>query len=100
MRRILTGFSVLAALTMASAAHADFGADSGWWKSFGISGYVDAGITGNPTGSTAGTNWGRAFDDRANKFELNQFSVLFSRPLDPNADDFDFGFNFQPMFGS
>ena len=102
MRRIVTtvACSFLAAAGMTSAARADFGSDNSWWKSFGISGYVQGGITGNLTGSTAGTNFGRLFDDRANQLMLNQASIIFSRPLDPNADDFDFGFNFQPMYGS
>jgi hypothetical protein len=102
MRRIVTSAAccLLAVTAMGSAARADFGSDNSWWKSFSISGYAEGGITGNVTGSTAGTNWGRLFDDRANRLELNQASILFSRPLDPNADDFDIGFNLQPMFGA
>jgi hypothetical protein len=99
-RNLTTTLGVFAAVAMASPAHADFGSDTSWWKSFTVSGYVDAGIMGNLTGSTNGTNFGRLFDDRANVPELNQFSVLLTRPLDPNADDFDFGFTFQPMFGT
>jgi hypothetical protein len=102
MRRILTSVtcSLFALMAMGSAARADFGSDNSWWKSFAISGYVDGGMMGNLTGSTAGTNFGRLFDDRANRFELNQASLLITRPLDPNADDFDIGFTFQPMFGA
>jgi len=101
MRRILTTALALGGtMVMGSTARADFGSDTSWWKTFAISGYVDAGIMGNPTGDTAGTNFGRLFDDRANHFELNQFAPTATRPLDPNADDFDYGFIFQPMFGS
>jgi hypothetical protein len=101
MRRILTTttLALFAAVAMGSTAHADFGSDS-WWKTFAITGYVDGGFQGNTTGSTAGTNFGRLFDDRANRLELNQFSIMATRPLDPNADDFDFGFTFQPMYGA
>jgi hypothetical protein len=101
MRRTLTTILALSGtVAMGSTARADFGSDTSWWKSFAVTGYIDAGIMANPTGSTAGTNFGRLFDDRANRPELNQASVLITRPLDPNADDFDFGFTFQPMFGS
>ncbi|HYM02190.1 MAG TPA: outer membrane beta-barrel protein [Stellaceae bacterium] len=101
MRRTLTtSLALFATAAMGSTARADFGSDSSWWKSFTITGYLDAGIMGNTTGPTDGTNFGRLFDDRPNLAELNQASVVFSRPLDPNADDFDYGFTFQPMFGS
>ena len=101
MRRILlTALALGGTMVMGPVARADFGSDTSWWKSFAISGYADAGIMGNPTGSTGGTNFGRLFDDRPNKPELNQLSVLVTRPLDPNADDFDYGFILQPMFGS
>jgi hypothetical protein len=101
MRRILTAtLALFATVAMGSTARADFGSDTSWWKTFAISGYVEAGIMGNTTGSTNGTNFGRLFDDRPNLLELNQFSILATRPLDPNADDFDFGFTFQPMYGA
>jgi len=97
---VATTLVLFAGLTTGSAARAEFGSDSSWWKTFAVSGYVEGGIMGNLTGSTADTNFGRLFDDRANKLELNQATVLLTRPLDPNADDFDFGFTFQPMFGT
>src|SRR5437868_1420610 len=65
-----------------------------------FSGYVDAGIMGNLTGSTAGTNFGRLFDDRANRLQLNQATLLVTKPLDPNAPGYDWGFTFMPMYGS
>jgi hypothetical protein len=100
MQRIsMTSLSLFATVAMGSTAHADFGSDS-WWKSFAVTGYVDAGIMGNTTGSTNGTNFGRLFDDRPNLAELNQASIVVTRPLDPNADDFDYGFTLQPMFGA
>jgi hypothetical protein len=100
MRRIsITTLALVAAVAMGSTARADFGSDS-WSKTFAVSGYVDGGIMFNTTGSTSGTNFGRLFDDRANRLTLNQVSILATRPLDPNADDFDIGFAFQPMFGA
>jgi hypothetical protein len=95
-----TTLALLATVATGSTARADFGSDSSWWKSFAVTGYVDAGAMYNLTGSTSGTNFGRLFDDRANRLTLNQASVLVTRPLDPNADDFDIGFAFQPMFGA
>ena len=109
MQRTLatSSLALFATVAMGSTARADFGSDNSWWKTFAISGYVDAGIMVNPTGSsgpvgtdTNGTNFGRLFDDRANRPELNQASILITRPLDPNADDFDYGFTLQPMFGT
>jgi hypothetical protein len=101
MRRTLTAtIALFATVAMGSTARADFGSDTSWWKTFAITGYIDAGIMGNPTGSNSGVNFGRLFDDRANRPELNQASVLITRPLDPNADDFDYGFILQPMFGT
>jgi hypothetical protein len=101
MRRIsTTTFALFATVAMGSTARADFGSDTSWWKTFAVSGYIEPGFMGNTTGSTNGVNFGRLFDDRANRLELNQAAILLARPLDPNADDFDFGFTFQPMFGS
>jgi hypothetical protein len=99
-RTLMTILALFATVAMGSTARADFGSDTSWWKTFAVSGYIDGGIMGNTTGSTSNTNFGRLFDDRANEPELNQLSVLVTRPLDPNADDFDFGFTLQPMFGT
>lgn len=98
MRKISTTItlSLLAGLAMGAPARAEDKPP----PVFSITGYVEGGITGNLTGSTAGTNWGRLFDDRANQFLLNQASILFTKPLDPNAEGLDFGFTFQPMYGS
>jgi hypothetical protein len=98
MQKILTTItlSLLAGLAMGTPARADDKPP----PTFSISGYVDGGITGNLTGATAGTNFGRLFDDRANQLMLNQASILFTKPLDPNATGLDFGFTFQPMYGS
>src|SRR5258707_15896885 len=101
MRRTLTTtLALTATVAMGSTARAVFGSDSSWWKPFTVGGYVDGGIMGNLTGATNSTNFGRLFDDRANHLELNQATLTVNRPLDPNADDFDFGFMFQPMFGT
>jgi hypothetical protein len=101
MQRTLTmSLALLATVAMGTSARADFGSDTSWWKTFAVTGYIEPGFMGNTTGPTSGTNFGRLFDDRANLLELNQAAVLVTRPLDPNADDFDYGFTFQPMFGS
>jgi hypothetical protein len=71
-----------------------------WTDTIKVSGYIDAGIQGNPDSPSNGVNWGRLFDDRANLPVLNQASVIITRPTDPNATGYDYGFIFQPMFGT
>jgi hypothetical protein len=95
---LFSAVAYLAMLAAPAAAAAD--APASWASTIKFSGYVDAGIMGNTTGSTAGTNWGRLFDDRANRLELNQASIVITRPLDPNATGYDVGFTIQPMYGS
>jgi hypothetical protein len=101
MRRTLTAaLAFFGSAAMGTAAHAEFGSDTSWWKTFAISGYGEVGAMGSLDSATGGRNFGRLFDDRPNRAELNQFAVTATRPLDPNADNFDYGFTFQPMFGS
>lgn len=71
-----------------------------WSDTLKFSGYIEGGITGNPDSPHSGINFGQLYEDRANTPMLNQFSLVIERPLDPKATDYDFGFKFQPMFGS
>jgi hypothetical protein len=71
-----------------------------WWDTLTITGYVEAGITGNADHPSDKINFGHLFTDRANEPLLNQASLTIQRPLDPKATGYDFGFKFQTMFGS
>jgi putative OmpL-like beta-barrel porin-2 len=71
-----------------------------WWDTFKYTGYLEAGITGNPDDPSNGINFGHLYTDRANLPVLNQASVILTRALDPKATGPDFGFTFQPMFGT
>jgi len=71
-----------------------------WWSSFTWSGYLDGGITGNFDDPKNGINYGHLYTDRANTPVLNQASLIATRPLDPKATGYDFGFTLQGMYGT
>ena len=71
-----------------------------WWDAVKFYGHLEAGFTANPDGPASHRNLGRLFDDHSNIPVLNQLSFTAERPLDPKATGYDFGFKFQPMFGS
>jgi hypothetical protein len=63
-----------------------------------LSAQVDAGITGNFAGPKQ--NFGQLFTDKPNTVLLNQILLTATRPLDPKATVFDWGFKLQGMYGS
>ncbi|MGH8094779.1 MAG: porin [Chthoniobacterales bacterium] len=67
---------------------------------FKISGWIDAGITGNFASPPDNQNFGRFFDDRVNQPLLNQAVINFERALAPQPGQFDWGFKVQFMYGS
>ncbi len=68
---------------------------------FTISGWLEAGFTGNFSAPTDRQNFGRLLDDRSNEPLLNQFVISAERSLDPKAaDQFDWGFKAQLFYGS
>ena len=71
-----------------------------WWSSFTWSGYADGGITFNTDDPSNGINFGHLYTDRANRPVLNQVSLIATRPLDPKATGYDFGFTLQGMYGT
>ena len=75
-------------------------APASFWDTYKISGYLDAGITFNPANPSDGLNFGQLYTDRANTPLLNQLSAIATRPTDPKATGFDYGFTFQPMYGT
>jgi putative OmpL-like beta-barrel porin-2 len=83
-----------------AAAPAAPAAPAGWWDSFKLSGYIEGGITGNFDDPSNKINFGHLYTDRANTPVLNQASLIATRPLDPKATGYDFGFTFQGMYGS
>jgi hypothetical protein len=71
-----------------------------WMDTLKFSAQIQAGIVGNPSDSTQGLNYGQLFTDRANSVLLNQLLLTATRPLDPKATDYDFGFKLQGMYGT
>jgi len=71
-----------------------------WSDTLTLGGWVNAGITFNTDSPKNGLNWGQLYTDRANSLLLNQFSLFATRPLDPKATGYDFGFTLQGIYGS
>ena len=73
---------------------------SEWSSTIKLTGLLDAGITGNPQNPNNGVNFGRLFDDKANRPLLNQLLLTVERDTDPKATGYDFGFKLQGLYGS
>lgn len=71
-----------------------------WLDAVKFYGHLEAGFTGNPDDPGNQRNLGRLFDDHANRPVVNQLMFDAERPLDPKATGYDFGFKFEPMFGT
>ncbi len=74
-------------------------APKSWWDAVNLSGYLEAGVTGNFDSPSSGLNFGRLFDDKSNQILPNQGALIFERPLDTSGG-FDFGFRFMGMMGT
>jgi len=70
-----------------------------WWDAVNLSGYLQAGITGNFDSPSSGLNFGRLFDDKSNQVLYNQGSLIFERPVDTSGG-FDLGFRFWGIQGT
>jgi hypothetical protein len=70
-----------------------------WLDTLTIDGYVEGGITVNPDQPFNHINFGQLYTDRANRPTFNGLLVTAQRPLDPKADDYDFGFKLQLQLG-
>ncbi|HLJ65234.1 MAG TPA: outer membrane beta-barrel protein [Stellaceae bacterium] len=90
----------LAALSPAMADDKTPPPPPSWSDTIKFSGFLEAGIQGNPDSPQSGLNWGRLFDDRANTPVLNQANVTLTRPTDPNATGYDVGFILNGLFGT
>src|SRR4029077_8442124 len=67
---------------------------------FKISGWIDAGITTNPSSPDDNQNFGRFFDDRSNEPVVNQITLNLERTLAPQPGQLDWGFKLHLMFGT
>ena len=71
-----------------------------WASSIKLDFQGDVGITVNPASPSNRQNFGRLFDDAANRPLLNQALVTLHRDVDPKATSPDVGFKLQLMYGS
>jgi putative OmpL-like beta-barrel porin-2 len=92
--------AVFAAGARAQTTDQGSAAPAAWSDTLKLSGHLEAGITGNVDGPRNERNFGRLFDDHANRPVLNQLMLTAERPLDPKATGWDFGFKAQVMYGS
>jgi hypothetical protein len=74
-------------------------APKSWWDAVNLSGYLEAGVTGNFDSPSSDLNFGRLFDDKSNQILPNQGSLIFERPVDTSGG-FDWGFRFWGMMGT
>jgi len=65
-----------------------------------FSGWVEGGSNINPDDPANHVNFGQLFTDRSNSFRMNQFVLTAEKDLDPAATGMDWGFKFQPMYGT
>ena len=61
---------------------------------------IEGGIIGNAASPRNGINFGHSFTDKSNDFQLNQVLATVTRPLDPKATGYDFGFKLQGLAGT
>lgn len=71
-----------------------------WLGSVKFSAQVEAGIIFNPDRPNNGLNFGQLFTDRANQVVVNQLLLGVQRPIDSKASGYDFGFQFQALYGT
>lgn len=92
--------SLLAIVMNLSIAHANNVIN--FFKDNGITagGWINAGATYNANHPANGYNGPVTFNDRANRFQLNQFNVYIQRPVMTGGKSLDFGGRFDFMFGT
>lgn len=91
----------LAALASASSLFSAAAVADDWWKDVKVSGYAEAGfetILGTSK-SQAGIVFGRTTDDRNDRLQLNQVSLIVQRDID-SKKDYDIGFKLQGLYGT
>ena len=75
-------------------------APAAWSDTLKFSLQIEGGIIGNTASPKNGNNFGQLFTDKSNDFLLNQVLPTITRPLDPKATGYDFGFKLQALFGT
>ena len=105
--RFLTGSAAVAlliGLAAAAPARADDAAPAApAHPMLGIvqfSGDLEGGSNFNPDNPKNNINYGQAFTERSNSFRMNQAQVTAEKDLDPAATGLDWGFKFEPMYGT
>jgi hypothetical protein len=70
-----------------------------WLDTMTIDGFVEGGVGFNFNQPWNGLSWGDLYTDRANKPTFNGLVLTAMRPIDPKADNYDFGFKAQIQVG-
>lgn len=65
-----------------------------------IWGHIQQGFTFNADSPDDHQNFGRLFDDRANDYRFNQLALTVEQALDPQPDEYDWGFKVQLLAGT
>jgi hypothetical protein len=65
-----------------------------------LTGHVEVGTSVNPDSPSNNVNFGQTFTDQANTFRMNQLTFAIERDLDPKNADYQWGFRFQPIYGT
>src|ERR1700691_5473000 len=60
-------------------------APKSWWDTVNLTGYLQAGVTGNFDGPSSDLNFGRLFDDKSDQALFNQGSLILERPVDTSG---------------
>lgn len=103
---LLLAYSALFEITPAHAAINLFAPAPGasafeqWWRGITLAGHIEGGISANPARPDNGINFGNFIGDHANQAQLNQFDLNLSRPVDPDAKGYRFGFTLEANYGS
>ncbi len=83
-----------------AAAPAAPAAPAAWSDTLKFGLQIEGGILGNTASPKNGVNFGQLFTDKSNDFQLNQVLATITRPLDPKATGYDFGFKIQGLAGT
>jgi hypothetical protein len=94
-----TGGGTNEAAAQAAPAQAVAAPAASWLDALTFSGWLQAGITGNPDSPANGINFGHLYTDRANLPVMNELDGTITRAPDPKAPGYDWGFALQVMYG-
>lgn len=71
-----------------------------WLDTLSVDGYVEGGVAINFNQPFNKVNWGHLYTDRASWPQFNGAVLTVTRPLDPKATGYDFGFKLQGQIGT